>query len=316
MLLLLAIAINLIAATAPFRLDLPTVVQNRLEERQDGAFVFQEPSMARSSGSPDWVVDAKQTGRLTIDLKLTPATLNQGGPARILALSQGYLAHNLIVGQEQRDLVIRLRRNNAQLDGQPPFVAPEVFENGRSIELLVQLRPGRLQVEVDGKPAIDSPLPDNALSTWNDGYRLALGNEVVGLRGWDGAIERAVVLTPAYRDNLLAPGNLQIPEQWWQVPVRLRVASSDIRPEDVFAAFLHFLAFVPIGYALIGAIAQPGGRLLWPMVLIFALALGIEASKVLIEGRHPTALNLAANFLGGSAGALAALKLRRMRRSA
>ncbi len=272
--------------------------------------------MARSTDSPDWVKDAKRTGRLAIDLKLTPATLNQGGPARILALSHGYLAHNLIIGQEQRNLVIRLRRDDAQLDGQPSIVVSGVFEGGRSIELLVQLRPGRLQVDIDGAPAIDSPLPDNALSTWNDGYRLALGNEVVGLRGWNGTIERAVILTPAYRDNLLAPGNLQIPEQWWQIPVRLRVASSDIRPEDVFAALLHFLAFVPIGYAVIGTFAQPGGRLLWPMALIFALALGIEASKVLIEGRHPTALNLAANFLGGSAGAFAALRLRRLRRKA
>src|SRR5690606_269445 len=125
----------------------------------------------------------------------------------------------------------------------------------------------------------------------------------------------AVISTPTHRNDLLATGNLQVPQRWWEIPVRLHVSSAAIRPEDAFVAFLHFLAFFPLGYAALGTLAHQRRRLFWPLFLVFVLAIGIEASKVLFELRHPTVLNFVANLAGGLVGAFAFWRFGRMRQN-
>ncbi|BAZ44349.1 hypothetical protein NIES4102_13570 [Chondrocystis sp. NIES-4102] len=72
----------------------------------------------------------KQTNEFTLYLSLATNQLNQTGPARILALSQGTKAHNLIVGQAGNNLEFRLRTpitgNSAS---QPEFTIPNVFND-------------------------------------------------------------------------------------------------------------------------------------------------------------------------------------------
>ena len=280
------------------------MVENRIEYDPGDALIFRDPSIARTKGAPVWLKNAIVSGKVSIDLRVTPDSSSQDGPARIFALSQDYLSHNLVIGQDQSDLVVRLRRPGSQSDGQPAFVVGKVFEAGITRDVLVRIEPTNLHVEIDGRPVIDSTLPEGALKSWDDGYRLALGNEVVGLRPWNGKIERAVVRTPAYSDDLLAAGRLQKPKQWWQIPGRLRVPFAFSFPEDVLPTLLHLFAFTPIGIA---ASRSPHARKSYPliMVLILILAVGIEASKVLIAGRHPTVINMIANFSGGLLGAIA-----------
>jgi len=59
----------------------------------------------------------KQTNEFTLYLSLATNQLNQTGPARILALSQGTKAHNLIVGQA--DLIYNCGRKNQVSNSQP-----------------------------------------------------------------------------------------------------------------------------------------------------------------------------------------------------
>ena len=305
LLLLVALVLNLLAAAAPFRLELPEIVQNRVQEQSDGALVFDAPSIARTPAAPLWVEDAMASGELAIELRVTPASTDQSGPARIFSLSRDYLSHNLVIGQEGANLAIRLRRPGSSAAGQPAFWALDVFEAGHTSDIAVRIGPERLQVEVDGEIAIDKPLPYNALSGWDADYKLALGNEVVGLRPWNGTIERAVVTTPAHREGLLANGVLQKPAQWWQLPSRLRVAFGFAFPDDVLPTLLHVLAFMPIGYAALRLSRGPGNRaLLVVLVLVLVLAIGVEGTKILFAGRHPTIWNMIANVTGGLAGAL------------
>lgn len=302
LLLLIAIAINLVAATAPFRLDLPVLVQNRLQAADDGTLTFRPPSIARTAAAPVWLEDAVKAGEITLDLTVTPGATEQAGPARILAISKDYLSHNLMVGQDKSDLLIRLRRPGSAADGQPAFVIPQVFTAGRASELHIQIGSGRLYVEVNEKTALNRALPAHSLQEWDSGFTLALGNEVTGLRGWNGTISRAVIETPLHRDDLLTGGSLNMQQSWWQIPPRLRVPFEFAFPEDALAALLHLIAFVPIGFALFKFY---GGRAAWPfwIIIVLAIAAGMEAAKILVEGRHPSALNLIANAGGGLIGA-------------
>ncbi len=311
-LLLLVLALNLLAAIAPFRLELPETVDNHLQERADGALLFSAPSIARTAAPPRWVADARASGEIAVSLHVTPTFSEQSGPARIVSFSHDYLSHNLVIGQDRSDLVIRLRRPGSGADGQPAFVVANVFAAGRSSDILVRVRDAQLQVEVDGRAAIETTLPERPLSTWSDSYRLALGNEVLGLRPWNGRIERAVVTTPAFREDLLAPGVLEKPAQWWQVPSRLRVAFGFAFPDDVLPTLLHFLAFMPVGYAALQLRAMRGKWVL-VVLLVLPLAVGVEGAKILFEARHPTIWNMLANWAGGLAGAIALPRFLRLR---
>jgi len=314
LLLLLALAINLVAATVPFTLDPPVLTQNRLEIGRDGALVLHDHSMARTMSPPAWLENAIRTDSLTIDLQVRPASSRQDGPARILTISQDYTSQNLMIGQEQSDLVIRLRRPGTDDDGEPAFVVPDVFESENLRDILLDVRPGSLQVQIDRKPMIARRLSKNALDSWDQHFNLALGNEVIGGRAWNGVIYRAVISTPEHREDLLAVGYLQAPREWWEVPYRLSALFAVDLPTDAYIAILHVIAFMPIGYAVVLSISR-GKAYPLLLVLILALAIGIEAAKIIIEDRHPTLLNVMANASGALVGAWFGLRLERTRRN-
>ena len=312
MLLWLAIAFNAVVAIVPFRFDPPNLVQNRLESQQQGALVFRPPSMARTMSGPAWIDDAKRTGTLTITLKVVPAVAAQEGPARILTISKNYRSRNILLGQQGADLIVRMRRPGSNADGRPSFVVPGVFAANRARNITVSIRPGWLSVRIDGETRLRRALQIDALGNWNSTYRLALGNEVIGRRAWNGVIQRAIVVTPHFRDDLLAPGRLEVPQQWWQVPDRLRQNPFHVQlPESGIVALLHLLAFVPIGYAA-ARLAAKRGRYRWVAVMVFVLGVLIETSKVLFAGRHILVLNILANIAGGLVGMVFARRQARL----
>ena len=311
LLLWLAIAFNAIVAIVPFRFDPPNLVQNRLESQQLGALVFHPPSMARTKSGPAWIDDARRTGTLTIRLRVIPAVAAQDGPARILTISENYRSSNLMIGQQGANLIVRLRRPGSEADGRPSFIVPDVFSANRARDVTVSIKPEWLSVQIDGETRLHRTLPVDALENWNSTYRLALGNEVIGRRGWDGVMQRAVVVTPRFRDDLLAPGRLEVPKRWWQIPDRLRQDPFYVQmPESGIVALLHLLAFVPIGYAAAG-LTEKRGRYWWVALMVFVLGVAIETSKVMFAGRHILVLNIIANVAGGLLGMFLSTRLAR-----
>lgn len=311
-LLLLAVAANVVAALAPFRLDLPRRAANRIERNAGGSWQFHDPSLALTASAPSWLDDAKRSAQLHVDLRVLPASGSQTGPARILTISEDLVARNLMIGQEGDDLIVRFRRPGSDLNGMPAFVVRDVLDADRWRDLSVDVDPGNVDVRVDGVTRVHRRLPPDALAGWDSSFRLALGNEVIGQRPWVGRIDAAVITTPQGRDDLLAPGRLEVPDGWWQVPDRLRAVTTFEMPVDALIALLHLLAFAPVGYLLARDRAPDPVRHITALaVQIGALSLGIEVLKVVVAGRHPSVLNLAAQIAGGLIGL--ALAIRRVR---
>ena len=93
----------------------------------------------------------QQQAQFTVDVIVTPENLQQGGPARMVSLSQDSRNRNLTLGQSGRDFVIRLRtpitgRNGAN----PPIAVPQVFTDQSPRHLIVTYRNPTLRVYVDG----------------------------------------------------------------------------------------------------------------------------------------------------------------------
>ena len=92
----------------------------------------------------------KATNEFSLFLTVASKDLNQIGPARILALSDGIYGQNLIIGQEGTSLSFRLRTpitgSNAN---QPEFIVPNVFNNYGTRQILITFAKRKISFYID-----------------------------------------------------------------------------------------------------------------------------------------------------------------------
>lgn len=313
--LVAALAINIAAALIPFRFDPPRYVSNRLHRTENNVLVLGLPSVALSRNRVSWIDEAARLDTLTVRLRVKSDRASQFGPARIFTNSIDFNRRNLMVGQEGKDLVVRVRRIGSTPNGEPAFVIRDTLQPGRWRDVKVAIRPGLVRITVDGKVKIDQALPADALAGWNRSFGLALGNEVIGYRPWTGEIAKAEVAIGSHRDNLLAPGRLVVPDGWWYLPQRLRSVMRVNTPIDGVIALLHILGFVPVGFFAARIHSYQLDRLA-VLSSVCLLSLSVELVKVAVAGRHPSLLNFGAQVVGGLAGVwISMVRDRWMRRS-
>jgi VanZ like family len=91
-----------------------------------------------------------KTSEFTVSMAFATANLEQKGPARIISVSGDSLHRNLTIGQDRKDLVLRLRtpitgQNGADIK----LSVPDVFTNTNSHRIIVTYAKAKLQVYVD-----------------------------------------------------------------------------------------------------------------------------------------------------------------------
>ncbi len=87
----------------------------------------------------------------TILLALRSENMRQGGPGRILSISDSPGARNLTIGQDGSNLVVRLRTPVTGENGnQPSMLFPGVFTDTRPHTLLITYKPPFLRLYIDG----------------------------------------------------------------------------------------------------------------------------------------------------------------------
>ena len=90
------------------------------------------------------------SSEFTLFLTIASKELNQVGPARIVALSDGIYAQNMIIGQEGTSLSFRLRTpitgNNPT---QPEFIIPDVFNDYGQRRILITFAERKLKFYID-----------------------------------------------------------------------------------------------------------------------------------------------------------------------
>lgn len=92
----------------------------------------------------------KKTGNFSLFLTVATQDLRQTGPARIVALSDGIYAQNLIVAQEHQNLVIRLRTPiTGDNSNQPTFIVPDVFNDYNFHQILLTFVNKELRIYID-----------------------------------------------------------------------------------------------------------------------------------------------------------------------
>lgn len=170
-------------------------------ERSPGRLVVKAPTRILSENPPGRLVRAwKASNAATIEAWVAPASKNQPGPARILTLSDGPSRRNFTLGQDGTRYQTRFRTSRGDVNGQPTLDGPTNILYDRPTHVAFTRDPdGRAVLYIDGEPKAERALPGD-LANWDDGFRLALANEITGDRPWRGTFHLV-----ALYDRALSP---------------------------------------------------------------------------------------------------------------
>jgi hypothetical protein len=235
--------------------------------------------------------------RIEIELRATIA--HQNGPARVLTVSRDYTHSNLTVGQDGTDLVVRVRRPDSDLSGEPPLSAPGLLRDKEWHCVQVVIRRDRITVVADGRLVDAKTVGPRALERWDADYRVAIGDEPAGERGWVGELRQAEVDVAGRRTDLLARGFLD-PGRGVFLRSRAR-GFIDGTPNDALpVSIARLLAFVPLGAAL----QWRFGRARTTLVALASIAGVLLVGKLFVAGRDPRLADALLAFCGGLIGCL------------
>lgn len=320
LLLAIGILVLLVASWFPFRFDLPRLVVSGVETLADGALRFSDDQFASTPRAPGWLATAIEVEHLEVSLRISSSAADQHGPARILALSatpggeqEDVIAHDLMIGQDGSDLVVRVVRPGTNPQGRPELVAAGVLADDGWHDVEVVLGDD-VMLTVDGEVRAEETGASGWAASWDPDHRLSLGNTLSGERPWAGTIARARVVAGDEREDLLASDELDVASVRRRLPPRLGVAASRVGTGPLRIGMLHVLLGAVIGGALV--LARPMRPLAASLWVVLALAAVANLGKVVVATRHPSIATFLLQVGGGGLGAMAAFGYLRRRAAA
>ena len=293
----------------PYEWEPAGYVENRAESLPEGGIRFPAPGIARTPAPPEWVAAAMDAQELEVQLELRPLASEQTGPARIMTLSLDHRYRDFTIGQEEADLILRLRTPasdlNGTVDDAPVARIPEVFRSMRWFTIGLRVEPGQLELSVDGEVAARRSLPADPLENWDPSYRFALGNELTHGRPWLGEIRRAVVRAGDTEIDYARSPELETPENFWMLRSTPRLIPFQYaNPKDLIQ---NVILFIPLGVWIGAWLGRRAGQWAWRAILLLAaISAGFEMLQLFIPVRVTSIDDVTANTVGGALGVLLA----------
>jgi outer membrane protein assembly factor BamB len=167
-----------------------------------GGLAIPSPAAIESAGPAAKIVEAcRKSSEITVEAWIKPANASQGGPSRIVSLSQDPYKRDFTLGQDGASFDVRLRTTRTGENGMNPSLTSQ---GGVATELshVVYTRDasGKATIRVNGAVQGSGTIPGD-LSNWDEGFRLALANELTHDRPWLGELH----LVAIYSRALTAP---------------------------------------------------------------------------------------------------------------
>lgn len=158
-----------------------------------GGLQLDAPTTIASAGAATKIVEScRVTNEVTIEAWLQPASLNQGGPARIVTLSNAALERNFTLGQglwgdRPADLYsLRLRLDAQGTDGLALSTGEGTLTPERTHLVFTRNAAELGSIYLNGVHSVSKAKP-GALADWKADQRLVLASELNGERPWLGS---------------------------------------------------------------------------------------------------------------------------------
>lgn len=134
----------------------------------------------------------RKSHQLSIEARITPANVRQGGPARIVSFSTDAYHRNFTIGQERDRLILRLRTPRTGENGLRPESTLCKLEAGKTHHVIVSYSPGRLVCYLDGRRVLDAGAVRGDFSNWS-AQHLLFGDEWRDSRDWAGTLDHVAI---------------------------------------------------------------------------------------------------------------------------
>ena len=167
----------------------------------NGGLAIDSNVLIASPGPASKIIDAgRASGELTVEVWVKPANTTQTGPARLITVSADSGNRNFTLGQDGSVYQFRYRTTATGPNGDSSTgyltTATEVDTTRSSHIVYTRSQEGQTKIYVDG--VFDSELLISGTpASWNENYRLALGNELTSDRSWLGELHRAAIYSYA-----------------------------------------------------------------------------------------------------------------------
>lgn len=293
----------------PFHFRAPVRVTNEAVWTESATLRFGGPGLAISRVAPAWEEASRDLGTFQVDLRVRSFSPAQQGPARLFSLARDTRVQNLVIGQAGDDLVVRLRglcRGLRALGTDCPkeLRMAGVFASSDWVDIRLAVAPGLLKLQVGDRPTLRTPLGGEPLRAWDTDQRLALGNDVSGLRPWLGELGRVTVETPSGSEDWLQADRFELPDRFWLLdrePKLLPFYHSS-RSDLV----VNFLLYMPMAILVAACFPSFG----WPQVgytvgIVLAMSSALEFAQLFVESRNFSTTDILLNVTGGAMVSLA-----------
>ena len=180
-------------ADQPLDLKISDISRTRWDE---SGLTLTEPVVVKSQSSTERLTQAiSASNEISLEAWVTPASINQSGPARIVSLSNGISHRNVTLGQIEpvngQDSIfdIRLRTSFSGSNGIRPRMP--LLSSFSSIDmshvLFTRDASGMTSFYINGEKIEDS-FSLGEFSNWDASFSLLLGNELSEDRPWIGSL--------------------------------------------------------------------------------------------------------------------------------
>ncbi|WP_296459807.1 DUF1592 domain-containing protein [Rubinisphaera sp.] len=168
--------------------------------RRPGSLQIVKPTLIATKSPAKKITAAiRDSGEITIEAWLTPTDHIQSGPARIVTLSANSNTRNFTLGQDQSAFDARFRTTKNGTNGVPSLASPKNSVQLKLTHLVyTRTRNGKSRLFSDGVLLSEKDVSGEA-SNWDDGYRLALGNELSQDRPWLGTLHTVALYSRSWQ---------------------------------------------------------------------------------------------------------------------
>jgi hypothetical protein len=151
-----------------------------------------------SVGTATKIIEAcKSSNEITIEAWVKPADTSQSGPARIVTLSTNPSYRNFTLGQNSDSYDVRLRTTATSSNGIPSVTSPTgSLTDSLTHVLYTRDTSGAARIYINGAERFNRTVGES-FSSWDDGFRLALANELTGDRPWRGQLDLVAIYSRA-----------------------------------------------------------------------------------------------------------------------
>ncbi|PSN79918.1 hypothetical protein C8B47_09195 [filamentous cyanobacterium CCP4] len=172
------------------------------------ALALKEPARLTSASTSRLIGAIKASGEFTLEAWINPSQANQPGLGRILTLSSGASARNLILGQTGNQIHLGVRTSETNANASDRALAGGTLTPGTLTHVVcTREASGQTRLYVNGKVVAQRAIA-GSLTNWDDSFALSLGHELGSSlsqdRAWLGDFHLVALYSSALTDAEIA----------------------------------------------------------------------------------------------------------------